>query len=159
MDDNSPGASEIDENVTLHQLEKYKSDEQSEGNDNIHKTEEEDQSISSKNENKSIQSSEENKSGPANSNSVDNVILQALLERRTFQQSWEEKIEALKDFKAKYGHTKVPKNDEYKQLGRFVNNLRQSYRKHMNEKSSSLTDDRIRDLEEVSFNFHINCAF
>lgn len=51
-------------------------------------------------------------------------------------------------FKEKYGHVNVSRN-EHKELGRFVNNQRQNYRKLLEGKSSSLTVERIQDLERV----------
>ena len=44
----------------------------------------------------------------------------------------------------------VPKSKEHKQLGSFVNNQRQLYRRREKGEKTSLTEGRIRSLEEVS---------
>eukprot|EP00581_Thalassiosira_minuscula_P008441 CAMPEP_0183708502 /NCGR_PEP_ID=MMETSP0737-20130205/4808_1 /TAXON_ID=385413 /ORGANISM="Thalassiosira miniscula, Strain CCMP1093" /LENGTH=465 /DNA_ID=CAMNT_0025936395 /DNA_START=226 /DNA_END=1620 /DNA_ORIENTATION=- len=71
--------------------------------------------------------------------------------RKNPQHMWKEKMEALKIFKNENGHTNVPKTEKYKQLGRFVNNQRQFYRKKLEGETNSLTDARVKALEEIGF--------
>ena len=72
-------------------------------------------------------------------------------QKSSAQRAWDDKIQELKAYKAIQGHVNVPKTEELKALGRFVNNQRQYYRKRMNGEATSLTDERIRCLEDVSF--------
>jgi len=72
-------------------------------------------------------------------------------QRKAAQQAWDEKLDALKKFKVEHGHTNVPKNEKCKQIGRWVNNQRQFYRKRVEGETSSLTEDRIKSLEELGF--------
>ena len=70
--------------------------------------------------------------------------------RNTSQHQWNEKFTALKEYKQLHGHVNVPKT--YHQLGRFVNNQRQFYRRRMVDgEKNSLTDERIQALEELGF--------
>mmetsp|Transcript_5713 Transcript_5713/g.12971 ORF Transcript_5713/g.12971 Transcript_5713/m.12971 type:complete len:733 (+) Transcript_5713:57-2255(+) len=68
----------------------------------------------------------------------------------SFQEKWETHIESLKEFKNRHGHVNISRNHD-KDLGRFVNNQRQNYRKLLEGKQSSLTVDRIQDLERLGF--------
>mmetsp|Transcript_13816 Transcript_13816/g.33438 ORF Transcript_13816/g.33438 Transcript_13816/m.33438 type:complete len:556 (+) Transcript_13816:179-1846(+) len=70
--------------------------------------------------------------------------------------TFHERLEELKQFKADHGHTNVPKNVEFKSLGRWVNNQRQYYKKREQGESSSLTEDRINSLEELGFIWSMN---
>ena len=54
----------------------------------------------------------------------------------------------LKAYKELHGHTNVPQKEG--PLGRWVNNIRQFYAKREKGKKTSLTPERIKDLEEVS---------
>lgn len=65
---------------------------------------------------------------------------------------WLEKMEALRHFKAKHGHLRVP--NKYKRdpsLGRWVKNLRYEYSKRCKGEPSRLNEDRIRALESEGF--------
>eukprot|EP01082_Thalassiosira_pseudonana_P015897 g14465.t1.2.5e17418c g14465 g14465.t1 contig9:1897602-1900193(+) len=67
---------------------------------------------------------------------------------------WDKWIDDLLHFKAKNGgvNTYVPlKFAEYPALGNFVNRQRSEYRKLMQGRSSSMTTQKIRDLESVGF--------
>lgn len=55
----------------------------------------------------------------------------------------------LKAYKQMHGHTKIPQKEG--SLGRWVNNQRMFYAKRMKGEKSSLTDERIKLLDEVSF--------
>ena len=82
---------------------------------------------------------------------TDTTTTNATTKGRKSTIAWEDKLEALKQYKAEHGHTNVPKsNTKYQGLGRFVNNQRQFYRKYQQGESSSLTAERIKSLEDVS---------
>lgn len=55
----------------------------------------------------------------------------------------------LKAFKEQHGHVNVPRTDEHKKLYRFLDNQGQNYRKLLEGKNSTLTVQRIKDLDEV----------
>lgn len=102
--------------------------------------------------NKLFGSSGENKViASTSSNGNNNSSGRASRYRKNPEQIWVEKLKALKEFKVKNGHTNVPKNEKYMQLGRFVNNHRQFYRKKLEGETNSLTDDRVKALEELGF--------
>ena len=72
--------------------------------------------------------------------------------RNSPMHQWNEKFAALEKYKQIHGHVNVPKKETFHQLGRFVNNQRQFYRKRMVDgEKNSLTDERIRALEELGF--------
>ncbi|KAL7549857.1 hypothetical protein ACHAWF_013118 [Thalassiosira exigua] len=72
--------------------------------------------------------------------------------RKNSQQLWDDKLEALREYKRLHGHTNVPKGEKRDRLGRWVNNQRQFYRKREeNGERNSLTDERIKDLESLGF--------
>jgi hypothetical protein len=56
----------------------------------------------------------------------------------------------LKAFKMLYGHINVPRKEEHKRLYKFLDNQVQNYRFLIEGKKSTLTVQRIRDLDEVS---------
>jgi len=55
----------------------------------------------------------------------------------------------LKAFKDQHGHIQVPRTEDHKKLYRFLDNQGQNYRKLIEGKKSTLTVQRIRDLDEV----------
>jgi hypothetical protein len=64
--------------------------------------------------------------------------------------SWEENFEALKEYKKNHGDCNVPQHwAENKQLGTWVTNQRQYYRK------GKLDKDRIKRLEDIGFEWNI----
>ena len=74
----------------------------------------------------------------------------------SFQAKWETHIDNLKAFKEEYGHVNVSRSDD-KELGRFVNNQRQNFRKLLEGDESSLTKGRIQDLDKVSDQIFVIC--
>ncbi|KAL7489119.1 hypothetical protein ACHAW6_014726 [Cyclotella cf. meneghiniana] len=77
---------------------------------------------------------------------------------------WDQRVIELKEFKQKHGHCMVPRNYEPNpQLSSWVATQRKSYKLKMNGKSSYLTDQRQKQLEDLDFvwsywdyNFRIN---
>ncbi|KAL3797367.1 LOW QUALITY PROTEIN: hypothetical protein HJC23_010493 [Cyclotella cryptica] len=77
---------------------------------------------------------------------------------------WDQRIVELKEFKRKHGHCLVPRNYEPNpQLSSWVATQRKSYKLKMSGKSSYLTDERQKQLEDLDFvwsywdyNFRIN---
>ena len=69
--------------------------------------------------------------------------------------SWNERLEELKEYKRQYGHTNVPRryNRNHK-LGRWVDTQRTSYRLLKLGKSSPLTQDRIDMLNDIGFEWN-----
>lgn len=74
--------------------------------------------------------------------------------KMSHDEKWQERIEGLRAFKEWHGHTNVSRAQD-KELGRFVNSQREYYKKLLEGKSSSLTPERIADLEDVSFHLFI----
>ncbi|KAL9182275.1 hypothetical protein ACHAXT_012927 [Thalassiosira profunda] len=77
---------------------------------------------------------------------------------RRWDEIWDEKLAELKQFKEAHGHMNVPKSKEHKQLGSFVNNQRQLYRRREKGEKTSLTEGRIRSLEELGFAWAVKGA-
>ncbi len=65
--------------------------------------------------------------------------------------SWEQRIDQLKKYRQKHGHTRVPKSDP--QLGVFVNRQRYEYSKYKSNRPSTMTEERLRDLQALDFVF------
>ncbi|KAL7548730.1 hypothetical protein ACHAWF_011996 [Thalassiosira exigua] len=61
---------------------------------------------------------------------------------------WSERVERLRLFVEEHGHCKPPKKSV---LGKFVTNTRRRYRERQEGKKNALTDERIRDMEELGF--------
>ncbi|KAL3776829.1 hypothetical protein HJC23_011159 [Cyclotella cryptica] len=68
---------------------------------------------------------------------------------------WKKHIDELKAFKERHGHINVPRTDEFKKLYRFLDNQGQSYRKLIQGKKSSLTVQRIRDLDQLGLKWKV----
>ena len=72
--------------------------------------------------------------------------------------SFEERLEELKEYKAKHGHCRVSRNDtNHFSLGKWCHNMRGSYRanqkKDNNEKNPILLKNRIDMLNDISFDW------
>jgi len=65
--------------------------------------------------------------------------------------TWEQRIDQLRKYKEKHGHTRVPKSDPT--LGVFVNRQRYEYSKYKSNRPSTMNESRLRDLEELDFVF------
>ena len=64
------------------------------------------------------------------------------------QVKWNTNLDNLKTYKEEHGHVNVTRTDD-KVLGRWVDNQRQAYRNLVEGKPSSLTPERIKELEKV----------
>lgn len=68
---------------------------------------------------------------------------------------WDEWLEDLRRYKDDHGDCLVPfrsgKNSGYASLGRWVNSQRRQYKRRMDGKKSSMTDERIKALEQLGF--------
>ena len=65
---------------------------------------------------------------------------------------WTERFEQLREFKAQFGHCRVPR--EYpsnSKLGKWVTKQRQNYKLYWDGKPSGMTEQRIQKLERVEF--------
>ena len=72
--------------------------------------------------------------------------------RKSHETRWNENLEALKLYRKKYGNTEVPQDyGENPQLGRWVMNQRTFYRMNQLEIYTTLSQDRIEQLEELDF--------
>lgn len=90
------------------------------------------------------------------SNGAYSKILQSegkLTERKIQQnKAWFQKLDQLKEFKAKHGHCNVPQKYEPNQpLGTWVNKQRMEYKLLMDGVKSSMTKERIESLEAAGF--------
>ena len=71
--------------------------------------------------------------------------------------SWNERRTQLDNYKATVGDTNVPQDyEENKQLGIWVKTQRRQYSLLKQGKSSSMTEERIRSLNELEFNWQLN---
>jgi hypothetical protein len=68
--------------------------------------------------------------------------------------SFDERMEQLKAYKAEHGHVKVP--TQHEELGHFVMRQRKLYRLLKTGKPSAMTDQKIKALEEVRFDWGTN---
>jgi hypothetical protein len=67
---------------------------------------------------------------------------------------WKGHFQELCEFKAQFGHFVVPiKYSPHAKLGRWVAGQRCKYRLYREEKPSTMTEERIRDLESVGFDW------
>ena len=65
---------------------------------------------------------------------------------------WENMYEKLKEYKSTYGDTLVPRKwEENKKLGEWVTDQRRQHKYKITNKSSLLTDERERKLNEIGF--------
>ena len=70
--------------------------------------------------------------------------------------SWDKWMEMLSSFKAKHGHVDVPlKYEPNPALGTFVNRQRSEYRKYHSSKPTSMTPERISELNALGFTWAI----
>ncbi len=70
--------------------------------------------------------------------------------------SWEKWISLLKDYKFEFGNVDVPlKYDRNPSLGTFVNRQRTEYRKMQAGKPTSMTAERVRDLNLLGFTWAV----
>lgn len=69
---------------------------------------------------------------------------------------WEVRYEEIKAFVHKYGHAEIPMRwEENVQLSNWVSKQRQDYKLRMKGKSTRLTDERMKLLNDLGFKWHI----
>ena len=74
--------------------------------------------------------------------------------KKRWNKIWNERFEQSKEYKAQYGHCKVPNiNEPNKALGRWVTSQRQQYRKMSKGLSSTMTDEQVEKLESLGFSW------
>ena len=72
--------------------------------------------------------------------------------RKSHETRWNEMIEDLTAYRQKYGHTEIPQEyDENPQLGRWVMNQRTFYRMNQIGIYTTLSKDRIEQLDQLDF--------
>lgn len=70
--------------------------------------------------------------------------------------AWGERLGELKEFRQVYMHCNVPSNfSENPQLATWVKCQRRQYKLHMEGKPSNMTEDRIRHLENLGFEWEL----
>lgn len=75
---------------------------------------------------------------------------------RESKKPWQDWLNELREYKSLHGHVDVPlKYEKNLPLGAFVNNQRSEYRKLHKGETSSMTSDKIRDLEELGFHWSV----
>ncbi|GFH61991.1 hypothetical protein CTEN210_18467 [Chaetoceros tenuissimus] len=66
--------------------------------------------------------------------------------------TWNKRLAELKEFKAQYGHCNVPREyEQNKALGNWVHNQRQKYSLLSKGTKSSMTQEQVKKLESISF--------
>ena len=83
---------------------------------------------------------------------------------RDAQASWNKRYAELKEFRTINGHTSVPKvYNKNPSLGYWVNEQRFQYRRMQKKKSSYMTEEKVRLLNEIDFKVcyfvHLECVF
>ena len=69
-----------------------------------------------------------------------------------YRSNWNQRILQLREFKVQFGHSIVPaKYSANPTLGNWVSNQRIYYRKYQDGKPSPMTEEQIRELESVGF--------
>ncbi len=66
---------------------------------------------------------------------------------------WNERLKQLKDFKSKHGHVRIPTKSS--KLGNWVMIQRQQYGLKMDGKKNTLSDERVKALESLDFEWDI----
>mmetsp|Transcript_12003 Transcript_12003/g.18425 ORF Transcript_12003/g.18425 Transcript_12003/m.18425 type:complete len:261 (+) Transcript_12003:286-1068(+) len=67
---------------------------------------------------------------------------------------WVHHLRELRQFKHRNGHCRVPQRyKENKKLGGWVLYVRHQYRKHQNGQASTMTEERVQQLEKLGFDF------
>ena len=66
-------------------------------------------------------------------------------------QSWESRIEGLKQYKEMHGHLRMSRTDNKTRT--FMSKCRALYKERLEGKQNSLTDERVAQLEELGFAF------
>ena len=75
---------------------------------------------------------------------------------RESKKPWEEWMTELRAYKKMNGHVDVPlKYEKSLPLGAFVNNQRSEYRKLRRGEPSSMTDEKIKELESMGFHWSV----
>jgi hypothetical protein len=75
---------------------------------------------------------------------------------REINSSWDNWLKELRDYRDKHGDIDVPLKYRYNPgLGAFVNRQRTEYRKVQQGFQSSLSDERIKDLDDLGFKWSI----
>jgi hypothetical protein len=70
----------------------------------------------------------------------------------TSQTDWSVRFQQMCEFKVQFGHCVVPRQyTANPKLGRWISNQRNNYRLYQGGKPSSMTEERIRELESVGF--------
>jgi len=85
--------------------------------------------------------------------SSDDQLLSSL-DPSTLGRKFIERVQELAQYKAETGHCNVPRR--YGSLGNFVNKQRQLHRKHLEGKTTSLTPERIRVLEQLGLQWSVD---
>jgi hypothetical protein len=76
--------------------------------------------------------------------------------RKSHETRWNEMVEELRLYRKQHGHTKIPQEYEVNpQLGRWVMNQRTFYRMNQLGIYTTLSDDRIAQLEELGFEWSV----
>lgn len=66
---------------------------------------------------------------------------------------WEDRLETLRKYQEKHGHLRISTDDP--EMGPFIRRLRTQYRYREEGKQSSMTDERVRQLTELGFEFRV----
>ena len=69
--------------------------------------------------------------------------------------NWREKYQMLVIYKDKYGDCNVPSNHKDKKLSTWVKCQRRQHKLYVDKRSSSMTPERIADLEAIGFSWEI----
>ena len=76
------------------------------------------------------------------------------LKKKAYRQTkWTDRLKQLAEYKDKYGNLRIPSS--HKLLGKFVNRQRDEYKRLKAGKPSSMTQERIQQLQELGFVFSV----
>ena len=74
---------------------------------------------------------------------------------------WNGWFEQLREFKAQFGHCRVPRREDSpdRKLGNWVTNQRQNFKIYSEGKPSCITAEHIRELESIEFEWDLIADF
>jgi hypothetical protein len=90
------------------------------------------------------------RNGPRLSQEKVKILQQMAFSWVTRSSMWDRRHQELRDFSKQYGHCHVSTR-EYPQLGVFVQNQRQEYRRYLAGNTTTLTAERIQALQLINF--------
>uniref|UniRef100_A0A7S4J9Z7 Helicase-associated domain-containing protein n=1 Tax=Odontella aurita TaxID=265563 RepID=A0A7S4J9Z7_9STRA len=87
--------------------------------------------------------------------SFDFVVTPDMHSREKYDTDWKEMYSQLQDFKRLHGHLRVPCRDDTVKLARWISTQRMRYKKRQKGEKSTLSDDEIKELENIGIEWSV----